>query len=61
MNKNNKSSSQDVNIEDSRAPLISHLIELRDRLKWAVLFFFVLQKVFDFQGLKNIYFFALYY
>ena len=41
MNKVNKSGSQDINIEDSRAPLISHLIELRDRLKWAVLFFFV--------------------
>ena len=28
-------------IEASKAPLISHLIELRDRLKWAVLFFFL--------------------
>ena len=28
-------------IEASRAPLISHLIELRDRLKWAVAFFFI--------------------
>ncbi len=28
-------------IEASKAPLISHLIELRDRLKWAVLFFFI--------------------
>ena len=28
-------------MEASKAPLISHLIELRDRLKWAVLFFFL--------------------
>ncbi|MCY4430695.1 MAG: twin-arginine translocase subunit TatC [Rhodospirillales bacterium] len=28
-------------IEASRAPLIDHLIELRDRLKWAVVAFFV--------------------
>ena len=41
MNKDNKNSNQDINIEDSRAPLISHLIELRDRLKWAVVFFFI--------------------
>ena len=41
MNKDKKISNQDINIEDSRAPLISHLIELRDRLKWAVVFFFI--------------------
>ncbi len=41
MNKDNKGSIKDVDIEDSRAPLISHLIELRDRLKWAVVFFFI--------------------
>ena len=28
-------------IEESKAPLISHLIELRDRLKWAVVAFFI--------------------
>ena len=28
-------------IEDSKAPLVSHLLELRDRLKWAVFFFFI--------------------
>ena len=33
-------SKKDEDIEASKAPLISHLIELRDRLKWAVLFFF---------------------
>ncbi len=27
-------------IEDSKAPLISHLVELRDRLKWVVIAFF---------------------
>ncbi len=27
-------------IENSKAPLISHLIELRDRLKWAIISFF---------------------
>jgi len=36
-NQNNK----EQNIEDSKAPLVSHLIELRDRLKWAVVFFFI--------------------
>ena len=41
MYKDNKSSNKDIDIEDSRAPLISHLIELRDRLKWAVIFFFI--------------------
>ncbi|PPR29140.1 MAG: hypothetical protein CFH32_01167, partial [Alphaproteobacteria bacterium MarineAlpha9_Bin2] len=25
----------DKEVEESKAPLISHLIELRDRLKWA--------------------------
>ena len=34
-------SKKDEDIEASKAPLISHLIELRDRLKWAVLFFFL--------------------
>ena len=32
---------EDKNVEESKAPLISHLIELRDRLKWAALAFFV--------------------
>ena len=41
MNEHNKRSNKDIDIEDSRAPLISHLIELRDRLKWAVIFFFL--------------------
>ena len=36
-----KSSNSKNDIEASRAPLISHLIELRDRLKWAVVFFFL--------------------
>ena len=31
----------EAEIEASRAPLIDHLIELRDRLKWAVVAFFV--------------------
>ena len=31
----------EAEIEASRAPLIDHLIELRDRLKWAVIAFFV--------------------
>ncbi len=34
-------SKKDDDIEASKAPLITHLIELRDRLKWAVLFFFI--------------------
>ena len=34
-------SKKNEDIEASKAPLISHLIELRDRLKWAVLFFFL--------------------
>ena len=34
-------SKKDEDIEASKAPLISHIIELRDRLKWAVLFFFL--------------------
>ena len=38
---NSLNKEKDLNIEDSRAPLISHLIELRDRLKWAVVFFFM--------------------
>ena len=38
---NEKLSKKTDEIEASKAPLISHLIELRDRLKWAVLFFFV--------------------
>ncbi len=41
MDKENKTGNKDIDIEDSRAPLISHLIELRDRLKWAVVFFFI--------------------
>ena len=41
MEKENKTGNKDIDIEDSRAPLISHLIELRDRLKWAVVFFFI--------------------
>ena len=32
---------EDKKVEESKAPLISHLIELRDRLKWAVVAFFV--------------------
>ena len=39
MNKNTKN--QDALIDESRAPLITHLIELRDRLKWALLFFLI--------------------
>ena len=39
MSKESKDNYSDL--EASRAPLISHLIELRDRLKWAVLFFFM--------------------
>jgi len=31
----------DSDIEGSKAPLVSHLIELRDRLKWAVIAFFI--------------------
>ncbi len=31
----------DDNVENSKAPLVSHLIELRDRLKWAVIAFFI--------------------
>jgi len=31
----------DDNIENSKASLVSHLIELRDRLKWAVIAFFI--------------------
>ena len=38
---NEKLSKKNDEIEASKAPLISHLIELRDRLKWAVLFFFL--------------------
>ncbi len=38
---NNIKNNKESNIEDSRAPLVSHLIELRDRLKWAVAFFFL--------------------
>ena len=41
MEKDNTSKNKEIDIEDSRAPLISHLIELRDRLKWAVAFFFI--------------------
>tara|TARA_A100001015_G_scaffold4714_1_gene5988 strand:- start:418 stop:1266 length:849 start_codon:yes stop_codon:yes gene_type:complete len=40
MNKEKKNNDTNQDIESSRAPLISHLIELRDRLKWAVVFFF---------------------
>ena len=29
------------NVENSKAPLVSHWIELRDRLKWAVAAFFI--------------------
>jgi sec-independent protein translocase protein TatC len=29
------------NVKNSKAPLVSHLIELRDRLKWAVIAFFI--------------------
>ena len=36
----NFSNNQD-DIEASKAPLVTHLIELRDRLKWAVFFFFL--------------------
>ena len=28
-------------IEKSKAPLVTHLIELRDRLKWAAIAFFI--------------------
>ena len=38
---NDNLSKKDDDIESSKAPLINHLIELRDRLKWAVLFFFI--------------------
>ena len=38
---NEKFSKKTDEIEASKAPLISHLIELRDRLKWAVFFFFI--------------------
>ena len=38
---NEKLSKNKDEMEASKAPLISHLIELRDRLKWAVLFFFL--------------------
>ena len=38
MNRNENNKQNDI--EDSRAPLVSHLIELRDRLKWAIVFFF---------------------
>ena len=31
----------DDNVENFKAPLVSHLIELRDRLKWAVIAFFI--------------------
>ena len=31
----------DDSVENSKAPLVSHLIELRDRLKWAVIAFFI--------------------
>ena len=41
MNKETNNINNSDNVEDSRAPLISHLIELRDRLKWAVGFFFI--------------------
>ena len=32
---------EEKELEESKAPLINHLIELRDRLKWAALAFFV--------------------
>jgi sec-independent protein translocase protein TatC len=32
---------EEENVENSKAPLVSHLIELRDRLKWAVIAFFI--------------------
>ena len=32
---------EDKEVEESKAPLISHLIELRDRLKWAAVAFFI--------------------
>ena len=35
---NEKLSKNKDEMEASKAPLIAHLIELRDRLKWAVLF-----------------------
>ena len=38
MEKENKTGNKDIDIEDSRAPLISHLIELRDRLNGIVFF-----------------------
>ncbi len=41
MDKESNKGKQYEDIEASRAPLISHLIELRDRLKWAVVFFFL--------------------
>ena len=41
MDKETNKGKQYEDIEASRAPLISHLIELRDRLKWAVIFFFL--------------------
>ncbi|MBT7076772.1 MAG: twin-arginine translocase subunit TatC, partial [Pelagibacterales bacterium] len=31
----------DENVENLKTPLVSHLIELRDRLKWAVIAFFI--------------------
>ena len=37
LNKANKDINE--NLDATRAPLVSHLIELRDRLKWAVAFF----------------------
>ena len=38
----------DDNIENSKAPLVSHLIELRDRLKWAVIAFFIAFLIADY-------------
>ena len=32
---------EDKEVEESKAPLVSHLIELRNRLKWAALAFFI--------------------
>mgnify|MGYP001283137452 CR=1 FL=1 len=64
MSENTKNTRSD-DIEASRAPLINHLIELRDRLKWAVVFFFLsfcvcyyfASNLYDFlvQPLYNIY------
>ena len=64
MSENTKNNRSD-DIEASRAPLINHLIELRDRLKWAVIFFFLsfcvcyyfASNLYDFlvQPLYNIY------